>query len=217
MNSVSRPVATPPCGPMPHGGEAATVIPSGLCQCGCGRETTRSKWACARKGLKAGDHYQFIRGHCPRDRHYRPKPRAERWSVDPDTGCWNWNLAVFGSGYGMDTVNRRPVRAHKRQWELRFGRVPRGMVLDHLCRNRRCVNPDHLEPVSNAENNRRGDATRLTWDDAVAIRRMCATGSIPRKSIAAAFGVCRQTVSDIALLRRWRPDTVLQQDQARLS
>lgn len=75
--------------------------------------------------------------------------------VSKSDGCWQWRGAV-SSGYGMLWVERRMVPAHRVAYELIVGPIPDGMVIDHLCRNHGCVNPDHLEPVTNHENILRG-------------------------------------------------------------
>lgn len=79
--------------------------------------------------------------------------------VDIDEqGCWNWRLAVSPNGYGL--CNRQDWRggAHRFSYVAFVGPIAEGLHLDHLCRNRRCVNPAHLEPVSTTENVRRGHA-----------------------------------------------------------
>lgn len=88
------------------------------------------------------------------------------WSkVEPaGDGCWNWTGAISvggsgrGGGYGRLTIDNRGRLAHRVAYELTFGAIPAGLVLDHLCRNRRCVRPDHLEVVSRRENSLRGSA-----------------------------------------------------------
>lgn len=82
-------------------------------------------------------------------------------------GCWEW-AASRRSGYGQFRPDQRRTRpAHRWLFELLVGPVPPLLELDHLCRNRRCVNPAHLEPVTHRENARRappgGRATR--WGD----------------------------------------------------
>jgi hypothetical protein len=66
-------------------------------------------------------------------------------------GCWVWNGPVF-NGYGYMKVAGRVRGAHRVSYELFVGAVPEGLQLDHLCRNRACLNPAHLEPVTMVEN-----------------------------------------------------------------
>ncbi len=77
------------------------------------------------------------------------------WSLDAG-GCWIWRGAVNRAGYGAFSVDGTTRRAHRVSYELRVGPIPEGLHLDHLCRVRACVNPAHLEPVTHAENVRRG-------------------------------------------------------------
>ncbi len=72
-------------------------------------------------------------------------------------GCWLWLGCKVGGGYGRFWDGICYVMAHRWAYEDRFGKVPTGLQLDHLCRIRRCVRPDHLEPVTAKENIRRGE------------------------------------------------------------
>ena len=84
-----------------------------------------------------------------------------RIEVDPESGCWVWRLYKNHGGYGIANVREggRKVtrRAHRLTYVALHGPVPEGLELDHLCRNRACCNPDHLEPVTRLENVRRGE------------------------------------------------------------
>ncbi len=74
-----------------------------------------------------------------------------------ESGCWLWQGALNGSGYGRLGVDYHLVRAHRFSYEHFIGLIPSGMEPDHLCRNRACVNPDHLELVTSRQNTLRGD------------------------------------------------------------
>jgi hypothetical protein len=76
----------------------------------------------------------------------------------PDVpGCWLWTKALSTSGYGVFApVRTRTVYAHRYSYELHRGPIPRGLVLDHLCRVPSCVNPHHLEAVTDRVNILRG-------------------------------------------------------------
>lgn len=82
------------------------------------------------------------------------------WPKVEATGfCWLWRGAIDNAGYGVVNVGGRRVnRAHRVSYEILVGPIANGLHLDHLCRVRHCLNPDHLEPVSPAENMRRGFA-----------------------------------------------------------
>ena len=70
--------------------------------------------------------------------------------------CWTWTAYVGGRGYGLFQVSSHKGAAHRWAYEDAHGMIPEGLEVDHLCRNRRCVNPAHLEPVTNRINVLRG-------------------------------------------------------------
>ena len=89
------------------------------------------------------------------------------WSrVAKTDTCWLWQGAKTRNGYGVVTVKGKSILAHRYAYETCVGPVPTGLTLDHVwdrgCRNRHCVNPAHLEPVTNHENHRRGKHARKT-------------------------------------------------------
>lgn len=90
--------------------------------------------------------------------HRNPPTVSERfWAkVDKTGGCWLWTAGKDVHGYGLFRVNRKNWLAHRWAWTQAHGAVPEGLELDHLCRTPACVRPDHLEPVTHAENVRRG-------------------------------------------------------------
>lgn len=74
-----------------------------------------------------------------------------------DESCWEWLAATTSKGYGIfNAVKGAPTTAHRFAYEQANGPIPDGLQIDHLCRNRSCVNPAHLEPVAARENIRRG-------------------------------------------------------------
>jgi len=81
----------------------------------------------------------------------------QRSTIDTHTGCINWTGPIFPNGYGSATRGRGPrLMAHRLAYETFVGQIADGLVIDHLCSNRRCVNVDHLEPVTQGTNAARG-------------------------------------------------------------
>lgn len=70
--------------------------------------------------------------------------------------CWLYDGYLNPDGYGWARADGKSQRTHRAVFEAFFGPIPDGLVLDHLCRNRACYNPSHLDPVSQGENTRRG-------------------------------------------------------------
>lgn len=82
--------------------------------------------------------------------------------VRDDSSCWEWTAHRVGDGYGSVTIANLRFKAHRVAYELTTGApIPAGLVLDHLCKVRHCVNPAHLEPVTQRENVQRGDTQAM--------------------------------------------------------
>jgi predicted XRE-type DNA-binding protein len=118
-------------------------------------------------------------------------------------GCWEWQLSRGENGYGHIKTGGRMRLAHRYVYEQHRGPIPNGLQLDHLCRNRACVNPEHLQPVTCAENHWRGRQAKLTVAAVVEIRRLLGIG-VRQRVIAERFGVRQDTISRIKAGRRWR-------------
>lgn len=121
----------------------------------CGRDRTGRQIYCT-------SHYSYWKTYGKRPTkplQVRGGPVLERWlrRVNKTDTCWLWTGIVRADGYGSFTYARpKKMVAHKWGYEQLIGPVPLDLQLDHLCRVRNCVNPAHLEPVTQTENVRRG-------------------------------------------------------------
>ncbi len=136
---------------------------------------------CSRKHLANGYcnmHYRRLKRHGSLDLPMRD-PQDRFWpkvnkngpipSIRSDLGpCWIWEAQSVAEGYGkLSITGGSPAWAHRFAYETRYGVIPKGLHIDHLCMVRLCVNPDHLEAVTQAENNRRAAVETMR-------RRSCA-------------------------------------------
>ena len=167
-----------------------------LCGCGCGEQTPIIKKTERARGYIAGERRKFIHGH-------NPRKSGVPYLVDEDSGCWVWQRSINADGYGVtSTPQRHSVGAHRAYYEEHHGPIPAGLEIDHLCRNRACVNPAHLEAVTKLENVRRGTRPKL---DVARVREIktCLRNGEPHHLIAERFGVVRHTIGDISRGRIW--------------
>lgn len=169
----------------------------GLCQCGCGQLAPIATRTVTSRGRFKGQPMRFIRGHNSYGMD-RSKPRVSTRYVEKDRGygtpCWIWQLKTAKTtGYGIARIKGRDWLAHRWYYEQHVGAIPEGLQIDHLCSQRDCVNPAHLEAVTPLQNARRGRNTKLTDPQAKAIELLANSGMSGR-DIGPLFGVSRQTV-----------------------
>jgi hypothetical protein len=164
-----------------------------FCECGCGRKTR----------IVGGTPNRFIAGHNAHPRKSLAEVLANKHEVRDlgyDTPCWMWTGRLHPQGYGYTAYHQKTLRAHRGMYMLHVGPIPDGMELDHLCRNRGCVNPEHLEPVTREENSRRGAGTKLCPGEVIAIRM----GTESQSAAAEKFGVSCGTIGLIRTGARWK-------------
>src|SRR6185369_15980191 len=109
---------------------------NGLCECGCGNLAPIAPRTYKKRGIIAGQSMRFL------PQHQCFKSPVEY--IVSDSGCWLWQRAL-AAGYGSVRINGKTCGAHRMMYERHKGPIGAGLVLDHLCHNPACVNPDHLE------------------------------------------------------------------------
>lgn len=128
-------------------------------------------------------------------------------SPEPNSGCWIWEGGTAGgkNQYGVFQLDGKSRLAHRVSYQFHCGPIPEGLVIDHKCRNTFCVNPDHLEPVTQAVNNIRRPGKYGRPD-----LNVCRNGHpfTPENTVytAAGFRNCRECnrVRDRLKMRRYR-------------
>jgi hypothetical protein len=115
------------------------------------------------KGFCERHYYLYRKNGVPVPKRIRGNDTKRFWLyVNKSDSCWDW-IGFTQKGYGCFRVGAKILRAHRYSYELHGGKFVDGMVLDHTCNNKKCVNPQHLEQVTNPENTRRHYA-RLNGD-----------------------------------------------------
>lgn len=174
----------------------------GLCECGCGEPTNLSPVTLKERGYVRGEPVRFLRGH--ERKLFSKLIRAEAYVIDPETGCWIWLMNRNPKGYGTVWHEGRCWLAHRLSYTLTIGPIPEGKQLDHLCKRPWCVRPDHLEPVTNTENQRRGLQPKLSIEDAKDIRGLYSGGNYTQTGLAHLYKVHRDTIGRIIREESWK-------------
>jgi hypothetical protein len=118
--------------------------------------------------------------------------------IEDENGCWIWQKQTIGKGYGRKWVDGRGVLAHRWYYEQANEPIPEGLQIDHLCRVKRCVNPAHLEVVTNTENRRRRSV--VTAEQVRDVRRR----GLRCAAIARELGISETAASWIARRMTWQ-------------
>lgn len=132
-----------------------------------------------------------------------PTRRLPDYIVD-ENGCWIWAKATQPDGYGIANRNGKSTLAHRVYYEATKGPIPDGLQIDHLCCIRACVNPDHLEAVTQDENRLRGRVTRLTARQVREIRASTERSGV----LADRYGVTRGWIYHLRKSDRFRRDAL---------
>lgn len=124
--------------------------------------------------------------------------------------CIEWPHHIARNGYGQMRYNGRARYAHRVLYEQFYGPIPKGLVVDHLCGVRSCINPLHMEVVTQRENCRRGRRTSMTQEKANDLRRLRAEGA-DTKTLAMRFSLSERQVLTILSGQQWqnRPDKLM--------
>lgn len=123
--------------------------------------------------------------------------------IRKNSKCWEWPGYINPQGYGMISAHGTTFAAHRIVWESVNGKIPTELELDHLCRNRKCVNPAHLELVTSKENVLRGIG--LTAQNAK--KKVCPTCGNPYSRTRKGDGKTRWRVCNhchVEYKREWR-------------
>lgn len=171
--------------------------PSGLCLCGCGQPTRVAKKNVSRLGWVAGMPIRYIWGHkCHEYKRMDSYHEEDRGFTSP---CWIWDGHRNDDGYGIITTDEGQRGAHRVYYVRYRGAIPEGLEPDRLCRQRDCVNPWHQEPVTRAENTRRGLSAKLSLEQVEAIR----ASPLSSRQAARAFSISPSQVKRIRNGQSW--------------
>ena len=129
------------------------------------------------------------------------QPIETFYDINLVTNCWNWNGCIV-NGYGRYRKDGETTLAHRVLYEKYKGQIPHKKVIDHLCRNKKCVNPEHLEVVEQAQNVQRGNRSVLTEFKVAKIREKYPF--FTERKLALEFNVSHNTIHQIVTNNIWK-------------
>lgn len=165
------------------------------CECGCN------------KRIITKPHHKYL--GVPKYIHGHNKARYKpvRYIINKMTGCWEWQLFTMPFGHGQMNIkvgNKfKRTLAHRYYYEKYKGKIPDGLQIDHLCRNPRCVNPNHLEAVTNAVNTRRGNIAKLSPEKVKEIISLYKNGGATHRSLGEIYGVSHSVIGRVLRGESW--------------
>ena len=130
-----------------------------------------------------------------------PERFTSKFTIDAETGCWVWTASKTAKGYGRFYLDGRKQLAHRVAYAAFNGDIPDGRYLDHLCRNRACCNPEHLEVVTNRENHHRGMEARNGSRDVCPQGHALTAGNLVASQLACGRRKCLTCHREYAALR----------------
>lgn len=187
-------------------------VPYGLCYCGCQQPTKIQTTFDKTKPYGVGEPRFFLKGHAGVKKATLAAMVAnrieERYRVD-EKGCWIWLREKQNEGYGFESFvidgKRIRILAHRYMYESVNGPIPEWATdLDHLCRVRICVNPEHLEPVIRSVNLQRGEVAKLNAEAVREIRKRWSRGGITKKALSEEYGVCPRVIREVIKYEAWK-------------
>jgi hypothetical protein len=173
-----------------------------LCECGCGQPAPIAQQTTTRLGYVKGQPKRFVNGHNNGAKATPLEQRLKHVEVEAgyQTPCWRGTWTPHPAGYCRVKDRGKLRMAHVVTYERAYGPVPAGHEVDHLCQNRWCINPKHLEAVTRAVNTQRGRTAKLTPVTVLAIRFSDESDN----ALARRYGVSNFAIKECRDGRTWR-------------